>query len=247
MSETRLATLNEAADLTGLSVDALRKRIKRGRLRAIRGNDGLVRVRLDEADIAELKADRLPSRPASPLDEESSIVRALEAHNETLREQLAKSEERVSRFEARAEKAEARVDELLNHLWAERTSLETLRADSAEERRRLQERIEGLERELEAARAVDAGALHQSAWAGEDSSDAAAEIEKLWQRVAELEHKHDEAGSLPQAMLEAITADLEKEGSVPAPASIEAPEPEASRHDTAPNLPRRWWRRLRRQ
>ena len=36
MSETRLATLNEAAHLTELSVDALRKRIKRGRLRAVR-------------------------------------------------------------------------------------------------------------------------------------------------------------------------------------------------------------------
>ena len=32
MTETRLATLTEAAEITGLSVDALRQRIKRGRL-----------------------------------------------------------------------------------------------------------------------------------------------------------------------------------------------------------------------
>jgi hypothetical protein len=59
--------------------------------------------------------------------------------------------------------------------------------------------------------------------------------------VAELEHKLDEAESLPEAVLEAITADLEQEGAVPAPA---ATEPEVPGGDTAANPPRRWWRRL---
>jgi predicted HTH domain antitoxin len=45
MTETRLATLTEAAEITDLSVDALRQRIKRRKLAAHRGNDGRVRVR----------------------------------------------------------------------------------------------------------------------------------------------------------------------------------------------------------
>jgi hypothetical protein len=47
VSEAALYSLNEAAELTGLSVDALRQRIKRRKIHAVRGNDGLVRVRLD--------------------------------------------------------------------------------------------------------------------------------------------------------------------------------------------------------
>lgn len=113
-------------------------------------------------------------------------------------------------------------------------------ADLKAERDRALARVEELEKALEQARAVETSAVHQSAWAGEGNSDSAAEIEKLWRRVAELEHKRDEEGSLPQALLEAITADLEREGSVP------APEPEA-REDTAAPRPRRWWRRLLRR
>ena len=49
--EARLYSLNEAAELTGLTVDALRHRIQRRKLHAIRGNDGLVRVRLDAMEV----------------------------------------------------------------------------------------------------------------------------------------------------------------------------------------------------
>jgi hypothetical protein len=116
MSEPFLLTLNEAADQTGLTVDALRKRIKRGRLRSFRGNDGLVRVRLNEEEMEELRADRPSSRPASPLAEESAVVRALEAHNVTLQEQLSKAEQRAERAQERAEKAEQRLIEELARL-----------------------------------------------------------------------------------------------------------------------------------
>jgi hypothetical protein len=116
MSEPSLLTLNEAADQTGLTVDALRKRIKRGRLRSFRGNDGLVRVRLSEDEMEELRTDRPSSRPASPLEEESAVVRALEAHNATLLEQLIKAEQRAGRAEERAEKAEQRLIEELARL-----------------------------------------------------------------------------------------------------------------------------------
>lgn len=139
MSESRLLTLNEAAEATGLSVDALRKRIKRGRIRSHRGNDGLVRVRLDDAEIEALKADLSTSRPASQLAEESPAISALQDHIATLREQLAA--------------ADARASEALTDLRTERkVSSERAEAD-AEERRRLAARITELEAEIAATKA----------------------------------------------------------------------------------------------
>jgi hypothetical protein len=132
MSEPRLLTLSEAADQTGLTVDALRKRIKRGRLRSFRGNDGLVRVRLSDADMEELKADGPSSRPVSQLDEETPVVRALAAHNETLREQLTKAEQRADRAEERAEKAEQRLIEELARLAGQNITASALDLNGVE-------------------------------------------------------------------------------------------------------------------
>jgi hypothetical protein len=134
MSEPRLLTLSEAADQTGLTVDALRKRIKRGRLRSFRGNDGLVRVRLSDADMEELKADRPSSRPAGQLDEESAVVRALAAHNDTLREQLMKAEQRADRAEERAEKAEQRLIEELARLAGRNVAVSALDLNGVEQK-----------------------------------------------------------------------------------------------------------------
>ncbi len=39
-----LYLLTEAAERTGLTVDALRKRIRRGKLGVVKGNDGLERL-----------------------------------------------------------------------------------------------------------------------------------------------------------------------------------------------------------
>lgn len=47
----------EAAKLTGLTVDALRKRASRGRLEQVKGNDGTVRVRLTSADLATISRE----------------------------------------------------------------------------------------------------------------------------------------------------------------------------------------------
>ena len=53
--QQNLYTLAEAAELTGLSTEALRLRIKRGKLEAERGNDGQPRVRLTSADLEEFR------------------------------------------------------------------------------------------------------------------------------------------------------------------------------------------------
>ena len=127
MSESRLLTLNEAADQTGLTVDALRKRIKRGRIQAIRSNDGLVRVRLDDHAIDALKSaastSSPPSRPASRLAEESLLVRELKADKAALREHLDRAEARVAELVTELQKmgegraaaeatAQARLEEI---------------------------------------------------------------------------------------------------------------------------------------
>ncbi len=49
-----LYDLPDAARLTGLTVDALRKRASRGKLEQVKGNDGTVRVRLTTADLAAI-------------------------------------------------------------------------------------------------------------------------------------------------------------------------------------------------
>jgi flagellar biosynthesis/type III secretory pathway protein FliH len=57
----RLVTLTQAAGLTGLSSEALRLRIKRGSLHAVRGNDGRHLVRV--SDLADLTPSRDQLRP----------------------------------------------------------------------------------------------------------------------------------------------------------------------------------------
>ncbi len=63
----QLYTLAEAASLTGMSVDALRHRVKRRKLQSVRGNDGMTRVRLDDAAIQASRASQAGDDAASVL------------------------------------------------------------------------------------------------------------------------------------------------------------------------------------
>jgi septal ring factor EnvC (AmiA/AmiB activator) len=128
--DPRLYTLNEAADVTGLSVDALRQRIRRGKIRAFHSNDdGMVRLRLTKVEIATLAKhphSRLDRRLPSLLPQEESSLKVLEAAITALREQSERAEqraaaerterererERATRAEQRAERAEARAEKL---------------------------------------------------------------------------------------------------------------------------------------
>ena len=104
--------LTEASSLTGLSVDALRKRILRRKLRAHRSNeDGLWRVWLTEADIETAKAGRLAGNDVDAPSEESRTINALEAEIGTLREALTRERERADRAEAQAAAERGRVEE----------------------------------------------------------------------------------------------------------------------------------------
>ena len=95
--------LTEAASLTGLSVDALRKRILRRKVRATRSNeDGLWRVWLTAADIETAKAGRLAGQEMDSPSEESWTINALQAEAATLREALARERSRADQAEAMA-------------------------------------------------------------------------------------------------------------------------------------------------
>jgi hypothetical protein len=54
----KLFLLTEAAEVTGTTVEAIRQRIKRRKLHAVKGNDGLLRVRLTPADIEAIATGR---------------------------------------------------------------------------------------------------------------------------------------------------------------------------------------------
>src|SRR3954453_6734068 len=97
----QLYTLTEAARLTGLSTEAIRRRAKRGRLFMVKGNDGFIRVRLASADrdaIRPPEGDQTPpqqpEQPPTQAPDMAYTIKALEAE--------------LSRQRARADQAEAR-------------------------------------------------------------------------------------------------------------------------------------------
>jgi hypothetical protein len=128
MAEDKLYLLSEAAELTGSTVEAIRQRIRRRTLHAIKGNDGRVRVKLTDADIAALMAARpsgqpygQPSeRPSGHHDEDSSAIKALEAYVNALREDLAR--ERVDHA-AERERWREQLDQQRTDHQAERQAL----------------------------------------------------------------------------------------------------------------------------
>ena len=102
--ESKPYLLTEASGLTGLSVDALRKRIERKKLRGSRSNeDGQWRVWLTSKDVETAKsrqsADNSGQGSDSPPDE-SRTIKAFEGEAATLREALGRERERVARAES---------------------------------------------------------------------------------------------------------------------------------------------------
>src|SRR5215210_6024292 len=104
---SNLYLLTEAAERTGLTVDGLRKRIAKGKRERVKGNDGLVRVRLTTADKEALRlAEGQPDQPKPRRPDEVAELRerAARAKGEAavLRERADKAEQRADRAEAAA-------------------------------------------------------------------------------------------------------------------------------------------------
>jgi chromosome segregation ATPase len=101
--EAKPYPLSEAAELMGVSVNALRKRITRRKMRANRSNeDGLWRVWLTSSEIQEAKAERLHRQV-----DESRAFKALKGEAAALRSALARERYRPDRVEAELTQARA--------------------------------------------------------------------------------------------------------------------------------------------
>ena len=89
MTEQRAWLLTEAAAATGLTVEAIRQRVKRRQIVAFKGNDGLLRVRLADDEIEALKTGRPTSRPTGQPTEQPT-------GHEVLREAIAVLERQLT-------------------------------------------------------------------------------------------------------------------------------------------------------
>src|SRR4051794_17428917 len=109
--QQNLYTLAEAAQLTGLSTEALRLRIKRGKLEAEKGNDGHPRVRLTSANLEEFRRqiDQQNSTLNRQDSNKTSNVIVLADAVMSLREQLERAEAAIMVERARADRAEAEL------------------------------------------------------------------------------------------------------------------------------------------
>src|SRR4051812_42824557 len=147
-ADTPWLTLDEAGQRLGLSKDALRKRITRGRLEARLGNDGTTRVLVTSATPLGPGLDGPGQATDSP-----ELVRlaiqlddALERLEGATRE-LMEARERSARAEGTAEALSGRVQDLSGALGIERARGDRLEAALAEARRPwLARMLDGLRR-----------------------------------------------------------------------------------------------------
>ena len=120
MTDQSLFLLTEAAERTGLTVEAIRQRIKRGSLQAVKGNDRVLRVRLTTADLESISnrsptghSQSMPTGQASPPTShrpvDDQLFKALEAAAEARGEANA-LRERLELADALADRLRADID-----------------------------------------------------------------------------------------------------------------------------------------
>ncbi|WP_338666267.1 helix-turn-helix domain-containing protein (plasmid) [Pararoseomonas sp. SCSIO 73927] len=86
----RLLTLTEAATHSGYSREALRLRVRRGKLPAVRGNDRVVRIKAsDLADLPPVSTDdQEDAEPATPDDRVDTYLEVQQHRGEAVRARL---------------------------------------------------------------------------------------------------------------------------------------------------------------
>jgi DNA primase len=133
-------TYRQAAELLRVSPEAVRQRAKRGRWQKTLGNDKRTRIRPPDGwnDVVRVSGDRVLR--ARVLDERAlanQVIRALEAHVETLKAQLAAAELRADKRAAEFAAHEARhaADLAVERTLADRMSarVDQMTADLAVE------------------------------------------------------------------------------------------------------------------
>jgi len=119
-------TYEQAAERLNISPEAIRQRAIRHRWARTAGNDGRARVHLpDDVRPASGRSNRKPVRTPSGPVADGPLLKYLESHVETLKEQLAASAEREGRLASdlaaereRADKAIAAFADLAQRLDA---------------------------------------------------------------------------------------------------------------------------------
>ena len=148
-------TYRQAAELLSVTTEAVRARAKRGRWQKTLGNDKRTRIRPPEGwnDTVRASGDR--ALRARVLDERAlanQVIRALEAHVETLKAQLAAAELRFERQAAEFAGREARhaADLAVERTLADRMSarVDQMTADLAVEQAQRAEAEKRLAAEL---------------------------------------------------------------------------------------------------
>ncbi len=152
----RLYELPEAAKLTGLTVDALRKRASRGKLEHVKGNDGTVRVRLTAADLDAIHREMSSHSPdLSGLAELHERAARAEGEAAVLRDSLSRVQQQADAIAATAEArlealnaallqaaiAEERASAAANRVMAAEARLVRTEAELADARRPWMERV----------------------------------------------------------------------------------------------------------
>ncbi len=127
--QQNLYTLAEASQLTGLSTEALRLRIKRGKLAAEKGNDGHPRVRLTSADLEDFRRQFDQHQPTltRQYGNKANALKVLGSGVDALREQLERERDAARLAVAKAEVESATL--------RDRIEYERERADRAEAER----------------------------------------------------------------------------------------------------------------
>ncbi len=154
---------------TSLTVEAIRQRIKRGKLDAVKGNDGLLRVRLTTADLEGIRDRPTTSHPSptatgQPVNDDR-LIKALQDAAEARGEAVALRE--------RAEMAEARAAALAERVEAERR-LADARAQELVEVRERAARAEGESLTLREQITVERAAVREQVTAERQRAEASA-------------------------------------------------------------------------
>src|SRR3984957_16235222 len=133
-------TYRQAADLLSVSTEAVRQRAKRGQWQKTLGNDKRARMRPPEGWNEVVRTSDSRSLRARVVDERAlanQVIRALEAHVETLKTQLAAAELRAERQAAEFAARETRhaADLAVERTLADRMSarVDQMTADLAVE------------------------------------------------------------------------------------------------------------------
>lgn len=111
---TLMLTYVELAERLGISVDGARMKVKRAGWKKTKGNDGAVRVTVEESEL--IPSERSPNVKATFPDQATEQVRALEGHIATLREQVEHLQQQLGKADAMAASERARVEDLTAQL-----------------------------------------------------------------------------------------------------------------------------------